>query len=334
MSTNNHLTRTARIGAAAILALGAVAAAPAALAQNIDSYPNKPIRIIIPFAPGGGTDITGRTVAVELQKAWGQPVVADNQAGANGSIGIAQGSKAAPDGYTLILISASSLVNQYVLPSVPYSLLRDFAPLSQLTAQPYTLVVNPAVPARNLKELIAYAKANPGKLNYGSSGIGGLSHLSGALFAQMAGIQISHVPYKGGNPAMVDVIGGNIQMLYSTLLQAGPHLKSGKLRALAVSTATRAPAAPDVPTMSEAGVPGYEVAPWYGLILPSKTPQPIIGKLNKEVARIMQSPEVAPKLAADGSLGVGGTPEAFAKLLKAEDAKWAKLVKEIGLKSE
>lgn len=320
--------------ASALAALCAITVSPVALAQNVDSFPNKPMKIIIPFAPGGGTDITGRTVAAELQKAWGQPVVADNQTGANGTIGISMGSRAAPDGYTMILISASSLINQHVLPSVPYNLLRDFAPLSQLTAQPYALVVHPGVPAKNLKELIAYAKANPGKLNYGSSGIGGTSHLSGALFAQLAGIQLTHVPYKGGNPAMIDVIGGNIQMLYSTLLQAGPHLKSGKLRVLAVSTARRAPAAPDVPTMAEAGVPGYEVAPWYGLVLPGKTPQPIIGKLNKEVARIMQSPEVAPKLAADGSQGIGGTPEAFGALLKAEDAKWAKLVKDIGLKSE
>jgi tripartite-type tricarboxylate transporter receptor subunit TctC len=317
------------------LAIGALSVFSAsALAQNVASFPSKPIRMIIPFAPGGGTDITGRTVGAELTKAWGQPVVADNEAGANGTIGIAQGAKAAPDGYTLILISASSLINQHVLAKVPYDLLRDFAPLSQLTAQPYALVVNPAVPAKSLKELIAYAKANPGKLNYGSSGVGGTSHLSGALFAQMAGINITHVPYKGGNPAMLDVIAGNIQMLYSTLLQAGPHLKSGKLRVLAVSTAQRAPAAPDVPTMSEAGVPGYEVAPWYGLIVPAKTPQPIIGKLNSEIARIMKSPEVAPKLAADGSQGIGGTPAEFGALLKAENVKWAKLVKEIGLKAD
>jgi tripartite-type tricarboxylate transporter receptor subunit TctC len=321
-----------RLRALALAALCGLSAG--AFAQSADNFPSKPIRMIIPFAPGGGTDITGRTVGAELTKAWGQAVVADNEAGANGTIGLAQGVKAPPDGYTLILISASSLINQYVLPSVPYDLLRDFAPLSQLTAQPYSLVINPALPIKNLKELIAYAKANPGKINYGSSGIGGTSHLSGALFAQMAGIQMTHVPYKGGNPAMLDVIAGNIQILYSTLLQAGPHLKSGKLRVLAVSTAQRAPSAPDIPTMSEAGVPGYEVAPWYGLVLPGKTPQPIITKLNREIARIMQSAEVAPKLAADGSQGVGGTPEAFGTLLRAENAKWAKLVKEIGLKAE
>jgi tripartite-type tricarboxylate transporter receptor subunit TctC len=313
---------------ATFAALFAFAAPPIALAQNADSFPSRAIRMIIPFAPGGGTDITGRTVAAKLQEAWGQPVVAENQAGANGTIGIGQGARAPADGHTLTLISSSSLINVHILKNVPYDLLRDFAPLSQLTAQPYALVVHPSVPARNVKELLAYAKANPGKLNYGSSGIGGTSHLSGALLASLAGIELTHVPYKGGNPAMQDVIAGNIQMLFSTLLQSQAFLKDGRLRALAVSTAKRTPAAPDLPTLAEAGVPGYEVAPWYGLILPAKTPVPIITKLNREIAKAMRLPDVVKKMSSDGSQPVGSTPEEFGALLKAESVKWAKVVKE------
>lgn len=325
------------LGAATLtLALAGLLGSPSAVRaqQNAADYPGKPIRLIIPFAPGGGTDITGRTVAAKLQETWGQPVVTENQSGANGTIGISQGARAPADGYTLTLISSSSLINVHILASVPYDLLRDFAPLSQLTAQPYALVVHPSVPARNIKELIAYAKANPGKLNYGSSGIGGTSHLSGALLSSLAGVELTHVPYKGGNPAMQDVVAGNIQMLFSTLLQSQTFLKDGRLRAIAISTATRSPAAPDLPTIAESGVPGYEVAPWYGLLLPAKTPAPIIGKLSKEVMRIMRLPDVAPKMAADGSVAVGSTPEQFGALLKSEMVKWARVVKQSGIKAE
>ena len=318
----------------ACVALSALASSPVAFAQNAANYPSKSLRMIIPFAPGGGVDIAGRIVAAELSKAWGQSVVPANQAGASGTIGLTQGMKATPDGYTLILMSSSTLVNQFVTPNVPYDLLRDFVPLSQLSVQPNSLVVHPSVPAKNVKELIAYAKANPGKISYGSSGTGGTSHLSGALFAQMAGIDIVHVPYKGGGQAIVDTIAGNLQMQFATLLLAGPHVKSGKLRVLAVTTAQRSPAAPDIPTVSEAGLPGYELVTWHGLMLPLKTPQPIIGKLNQEIARIMQSPEVGSKLAADGNQPVGGTPQQFGALLKAESAMWSKLIKDIGLKVE
>ena len=319
---------------AAALATLCAFASPIALAQNADSFPSRQIRMIIPFAPGGGTDITGRTVAAKLQEAWSQPVIAENQAGANGTIGISQGARAPADGHTLTLISSSSLINVHILSSVPYDLLRDFAPLSQLTAQPYALVVHPSVPAKNVKELLAYAKANPGKLNYGSSGIGGTSHLSGALLASLAGIEMTHVPYKGGNPAMQDVIAGNIQMLFSTLLQSQSFLKEGRLRALAVSTAKRTPAAPDLPTLAEAGVPGYEVAPWYGLILPAKTPVPIITKLNREIAKAMKMPDVVKKMSSDGSQPVGGTPEEFGALLKTELVKWGKIVKDNNIKAD
>ena len=323
-----------RLCALALTALGVWGTSSSVFAQGVDNFPSKPIRLIIPFAPGGGTDITGRTVAAKLQEAFGQTVLAENQAGANGTIGINMGARAPADGYTLTLISSSSLINVHILPKIPYDLLRDFAPLSQLTAQPYALVVHPSVPAKNVKELIAYAKANPGKLNYGSSGIGGTSHLSGALLASLAGVQLTHVPYKGGNPAMQDVIAGNIQMLFSTLLQSQVFLKDGRLRALAVSTAKRSPAAPDLPTIAEAGVPGYEVAPWYGLIVPAKTPVPIITTLNREVVKAMRLPDVVKRMSSDGSQPVGSTPEEFGALLKTEFVKWGKIVKDNNIRME
>ncbi len=318
--------------APALAALAALSVAEPIQAQS--DYPNKPIKVIIPFAPGGGTDITGRTVATKLSEAWHIPVIAENQSGANGTIGINMGSRAAPDGYTITLISTSTAINIHIYPKLNYDLQRDFTALSQLTSQPYLLVVHPSVQAKNIKELVALAKSKPGALNYGSSGIGGTSHLSGALLSSMAGVQMTHVPYKGGNPAMQDVVAGNIQMLFSTLLQSQAFLKDGRLRAIAISTATRSPAAPDVPTIAESGVPGYEVAPWYGLLLPARTPEPIIGKLSKEVMHIMRLPEVAPRMAADGSVAVGSTPEQFAALLKSETAKWSKVVKEAGIKAE
>jgi tripartite-type tricarboxylate transporter receptor subunit TctC len=334
----SKLSSHSRLGATVfslLAAAGMLGAAPSLQAQqNVADFPSKPIRVIIPFAPGGGTDVTGRLTASKLQEAWGQPVLAENQAGANGTIGINAGAKASPDGYTITLVSSSSVINVYILPKVPYDLQRDFTPLSQLTAQPYALVVHPSVPAKNVKELIAYAKANPNKLNYGSSGIGGTSHLSGALLASLADIQLTHVPYKGGNPAMQDVIAGNIQMLFSTILQSQIFLKDGRLRALAVSTAKRSPAAPDLPTLSEAGVPGYEVAPWYGLLLPAKTPAPIVNKLNREIAKAMHMPDVVKKMSADGSQPVGGTPEEFGALLKTESVKWGKIVKDNNIRMD
>ena len=321
-----------RCCAPALVVLATMAAVSPVLAQS--DYPSKPIKVIIPFAPGGGTDITGRTVATKLAEAWSVPVLAENQAGANGTIGINMGSRAAPDGHTITLISTSTAINVHIYPKLNYDLLRDFTALSQLTSQPYLLVVHPSVQAKNIRELIALAKAKPGALNYGSSGIGGTSHLSGALLSTMAGVQMTHVPYKGGNPAMLDVVAGNIHMLFSTLLQSQSFLKDGRLRAIAISTAARSPAAPDVPTIAESGVPGYEVAPWYGLLLPARTPDPIIGKLSKEVMRIMRLPDVAPRMAADGSVAVGSTPEQFSALLKVETAKWGKVVKEAGITAE
>jgi tripartite-type tricarboxylate transporter receptor subunit TctC len=271
-----------------MLVSGALAATGCFAQDNAaSSYPAKPIRLIVPFAPGGGTDITARTIAQKLTERWGHQVVVDNRPGANGTIGIDLTASSAPDGYTLSMISSSHSVNVSLLKKVPYDLIRDLAPVTQATTQPYALVVHPSLPVKSVKDLVALARAKPGALNYGSSGTGGLSHLSGALFSSLAKVNMVHIPYKGGNPAMIDVIAGQIQMLYSTLLQAQTHLKSGKLRALGVTTAKRSAAAPELPTMQEAGIAGYEVAGWYGVVAPAKVPAPIIAKLNREIVGIL-----------------------------------------------
>jgi tripartite-type tricarboxylate transporter receptor subunit TctC len=297
-------------------------------------YPNKPIRLIIPFAPGGGTDLTARAIAMKLTEAWGQTVVPDNRAGANGTIAVDIATKSPPDGYTLTMISSSHSVNSSLYKNLPYDLTRDLSPITQATSQPYALVVHPAVPAKSIKELVALAKTKPDGLTYGSSGLGGLSHLSGALFCSLAGIKLIHVPYKGGNPALNDVVGGQIQMLFSTLLQSDTQRKAGRVRALAVTTKKRSPGAPDLPTMQEAGVAGYEVAGWYGVLAPAKTPRAVIDKLNAEIVRILHSPDVQGRLAADGSEAVGNTPEQFGAHIKSEVAKWGKVIKEAGIRAE
>jgi tripartite-type tricarboxylate transporter receptor subunit TctC len=311
-------------------AVTAGAACPPLWAQA--AYPTRAVRIIIPFAPGGGTDIVARVIAAKLQEAWGQPFVADNKAGANGTLGLDMCAKAPADGYTLAMVTGSAGVNVTLQGNKqPYDLLKDLTPVSQITTQPYGLVVNPKLPVKNLADLIALAKAKPGSLNYGSSGPGGLSHLSGALFCSMAKIEMTHVPYKGGNPALNDVVGGQIDMLFSTLLQAHPFVSSGRLKVLAVSTAQRSPSAPDVPTMAEAGVPGYEVAGWYGMLAPAGTPPAIVNKLQQEIARILKLPDMKEKLALDGSEGVGSTPAQFGRHMREEVAKWRQLIKETGI---
>jgi tripartite-type tricarboxylate transporter receptor subunit TctC len=315
---------------------GAAIAVPSFAAQRdaAQTYPDKPIRLIVPFAPGGGTDITARTIAQKLTERLGQTVVVDNRPGANGTIGVDLAAHANPDGYTLSMISSSHTVNVSLIKNLPYNLIKDLAPITQATSQPYALVVHPSVPAKSVKELIAYAKANPGKLNYGSSGTGGLSHLSGALFASLAKIDSVHIPYKGGSPAMTDVIAGQIQMLFPPILQSHAPLKAGRLRGLAVTTPKRSPAEPSLPTMQEAGVPGYAVAGWYGVLAPAKVPQPILGKLNREIVAILHLPDVGPRLAADGSEPVGSTRAEFGAHIRSEIAKWRKLVLEAGIRKD
>jgi tripartite-type tricarboxylate transporter receptor subunit TctC len=302
-----------------------------AMAQT---YPTKPIRLIVPFAPGGGTDITARAIAIRLGESWGQTVVPDNRPGANGTIGVDVASKSAPDGYTLCMISSSHAVNVALYSKLPYDLLTDLAAITQATSQPYAMIIHPSVPAKSVKEFVAYAKSRPGAINYGSSGTGGISHLGGAWFGSIAGISMVHVPYKGGALALTDMIGGQIQMQLGTLTLSGPHIKAGRLRMLAVTTPKRWPGTPELPTMQEAGVPGFSITQWYGLIISAKTPRPIINKLNKEIARILQLPDVKEKMAADGADAVGGTPEEFNAHMRMEVAKYSKLVKAVGLKAE
>lgn len=320
--------------AAAVLFTLTPPAAHAAQDAATAQYPTKPVRLIVPFAPGGGTDITARSIAQHLSQRLGQQFVADNRPGANGTIGVDILTKSVPDGYTLSMISSSHSVNASLIRNLSYDLTRDVSPITQATTQPYALVVHPSVQANSVKELIALAKAKPGQMNYGSSGTGGLSHLSGALFSSLAQIDIVHIPYKGGNPAMIDVIAGQIQMLYSTILQAQPHIKAGKLRPLAVTTAKRSRAAPDLPTMQEAGVKGYEVAGWYGVIAPLKTPPAIVARLNKEIVGILHQSEVASRLAADGSEPVGSTPQQFGQHIRSEVAKWGKLTKQMNIRMD
>ena len=319
------------------VALASLATCPRVFAQadSAADFPSRPIRLIVPFAPGGGTDIVGRTIGQKLTEAWKQPVVVENRAGGNGTIGANLVAKSPPNGYTLSMITSSHSVNVSLQGSKhPYDLLEDFAPISQVTRQPYVLVLNPRVPVKSLQELIALARSNPGKLTYGSSGIGGTSHLSGALFCSLAEIQMTHVPYRGGQLAMTDVVAGQIDMLFSTLLQSHGLIQAGKLRPLAVTTATRSPALPELPTMQEGGVPRYEVTPWYGMVAPAGTPPAIVNKLNREIVRIVHLPEVIQKMATDGSEPVGSTPAQFAAHIKSEVEKWQDLIRKTGIHSE
>ncbi|MBI3938737.1 MAG: tripartite tricarboxylate transporter substrate binding protein [Betaproteobacteria bacterium] len=295
-------------------------------------FPNKPIRFIAPFVAGAGTDITARTVAQKLTERVGHQVIVDNRPGAAGSIGVDLTAKATPDGYTVSLISASHSVNAAINPKLPYELTRDLQAVSQMTSLGYLLVVHPSVPVKSVMELVAYAKANPGKLNYGSSGTGGLSHFAGTLFGYMSGTDLVHVPYKGGAAALNDLLGGRTQIQFATLLGTRSHIQAGRLRALAISTLKRSPAAPDIPTVSEAGLSGYEVNQWYGVVTSAKVPRAIVNKLAAEISASVHSPDVAQRLSSDGSMPVGSKPEEFGAHIRAEIAKWRKLVKDAGLR--
>ena len=305
-----------------------------ALSATPENYPNRPIRFIVPFVPGAGTDMTARAVAQKLGENLGQQVVVDNRAGAAGNIGMELTAKSLPDGYTIVLVSASHTTTPALYNKPTYDLARDFSPVSQMTAQPYCLTVHSSVPAKSIRELIDLAKAKPNTLTYGSSGTGGLSHLAGAMFAHMAKIEWIHVPYKGGAAAINDLLGGQINAQYTTIIGTIQHVKAGRMRWLAISTAQRSKAAPDLPTISEAGVPGFDVSGWYGVLAPAKTPPPVVAFLSSEIIKALKAPEVGDRFASDGSEPVGRTPENFAAYIKSEIAKWAKVIKETGVKAE
>jgi tripartite-type tricarboxylate transporter receptor subunit TctC len=319
-----------RLAMGALLAFSALAAAPMAGAQT---YPAKTIRIVVPFPPGGATDILARAVAQKLTDAWGQAVVVDNRPGAGGNIGSELVAKAAPDGYTLEMGTVGThAINASLYAKMPYDHVKDFAPVILVAGVPNVLVVNPSLPVSSVQELIAYAKANPGKLNFASSGNGTSIHLAGELFKVMAGVQMTHIPYKGSAPALQDLIGGQVQLMFDNLPPSLPHIKAGKLRALAVTSATRSSALPDTPTIAESGLPGFEASSWFGVLAPAGTPPAIIARLNAEIGAWLASAEAKEKMLALGANIGGGSPEDFARHIAAETAKWQKVVKASGAK--
>ena len=316
-----------------VLAAAAIAvAAPTALAADAAAdYPSKPVRLIAPFTPGAGTDTTARMIAKHLSEQWKQQVVVDNRTGAAGAIGVDLAAQANPDGYTICLISGSISVNSATNPNLPYDLTRDLQGISQATSLFYVVYVNSAVPAKSIKELIAYAKANPGKLNFSSSGTGGLQHFSGEMFNHLAKVNMVHVPFKGTAAGIVANLAGEVQVGFGTLFGVRAHWKSGRVRVLAMTDSKRSPAIPEIPTVIEAGVPGYEVDQWYGVITGAKVPRPIVNKLQQAMAQALKAPDVAQRLAGEGSTPLGSMPDQFSAHIKSEIAKWQRLVKEAKL---
>ena len=301
---------------------------------SAQTYPGRPVRMIVPYPPGGPTDVLARIVAVKLSEALGQAFSIDNKAGASGMIGSAEVAKAAPDGYTLLGNASIHVINPSLYPKAAFDAIHDFTPVSQLAGVPLILVVNHDLPVKNVRELIAYAKANPGKLNFASSGNAAAPHLAGESFKIAAGVQMQHVPYKGSAPALTDLIGGQVQLMFDSMPSALPHIKVGKLRALAVTTARRSAAVPDLPTVAEAGVPGYDISTWYGLWAPKGTPRDIVERLAGETAKILKQPDVRERYAALGAEPVGSTPDEFAAYCRSELTKWAEIVKESGAKAD
>lgn len=317
-------------------ALGVLALAGGLVATaHGQAYPAKPIRIVVPFPAGGTTDILAREVANKLTQTLGQSVVVDNRPGAGGNIGAELVAKSPADGYTFLMGTVGThAINASLYSKMPYDHLRDFAPVILVAGVPNVLEVNPSVPVNSVQELIAYAKANPGKLNFASSGSGTSIHLAGELFKVMTGVQMSHVPYKGSAPALADLAGGQVQLMFDNLPSSLQLIKGGKLRALAVTSAQRSGALPDLPTVAEAGLPGFEATSWFGLLAPAGTPPDVIARVNAEVSKWLSSPEGKEKLAAQGAIAVGGSADDFSRHIAAETTKWQKVVKESGAKVE
>jgi len=305
--------------------------AGAALAQP---YPDKPVRFVVPYPPGGGTDVIARIVQERFQAALGQPVVIENRGGAAGSLGTDVVAKAPPDGYTVLFTLSSHTINPAIYAKLPFDTVKDFQPVGTVASLPQILVANNALPVNTVAELIALAKAKPGSLSFASVGNGSPGHLAGELFKLRTGTVMTHVPYRGGGPAVTDVMGGQVPLLWVSIPAAAQFVKAGKLKALAVSTVKRSAAFPNVPTMQEAGVADFEVDSWYAMFVPAKTPKPVVDKLNQALNTIVQEPDVRDKLLAQGSEGVGGTPEALAKVVSTELPRWAKLAKDASINAE
>ena len=319
---------------AALLMLGAFAAAPTAtLAQ--DAFPNKPVRIVVPYPPGGASDVTARLLGQKLSELWNQPVVIDNRPGANGILALEYVAKQAPDGTTLLMANLGpNAINAAVYSKLPYDSIKDFAPITFTTLVPQVLVVNPALPAKNLKELLDLARAAPGKLNYGTGGNGSANHLAVELMANMGGVSLAAVPYKGDAPAMTDTMSGQVAMTLPTVVAALPNIKAGKLRAIAVTTQTRVASLPDVPTMQEAGLAAYESSSWGGVMAPGGTPPAIVNKINTDIVRVLRMPDIQEKLAGLGATVVAQGPAEFAAFLQSEIKKWDGVAKRANIRLE
>jgi tripartite-type tricarboxylate transporter receptor subunit TctC len=318
---------------AAVLA-ACIGLSTAAWAQGTEAYPSKPIRFILPFPPGGGTDILGRLLSERMAAGLGQPVVIENRGGAGGNLGAEAAAKSAADGYTMVLVAPSLTISPSLYSKLNYDPVRDFAPVSLVATVPNVMITHPSVPARTLSEFIALAKRKPGAMNFGSGGSGTSNHLAGELFNIVAGVKLVHVPYKGVNLAMNDVLSGQLQLVVIGIPAAAPHIKAGRLRALAVIDSKRAAALPEVPTAAEAGLPNFEVTTWYGVLVPAGTPRAIVTRLNAEIVKIMHTPDMKERLAAMATEPVTSTPEGFAELIRREIAKWGKVVREAGLKAD
>jgi tripartite-type tricarboxylate transporter receptor subunit TctC len=296
------------------------------------SYPSKPIRVIVGQAPGGATDIVSRALAQKLTDGLGQTVVIDNRSGAAGSIGSAIAASAPPDGYTALIVSSTYTINPSLYKKLPFDPIRDLQPVTLIASSPFLLMVHPSIAAKTPRELIALAKTR--KLTFGSGGIGSSGHLAAELFSSMAGIELTHVPYKGAGPALIDTLGGQVNLIMSSIVSGMPYAKAGRLRALAITTRTRSPAVPELPTSSESALPGYDFSSWYGLMVPAGTPQPVIGRLHDETVKALKLPDLQQRLASEGCDAVGSTPEQLAAYIKSEMARWAKVVKASGMQAE
>ncbi len=311
----------------ALLAFAAVAAA--------QDYPRKALRLIVPFSPGGGNDTVARAIGSQLAAQLGQPVLIDNRAGAGGIVGAELAAHSAPDGYTLFLGGVGSLaVNPNLHAHLPYDALKDFAPITLLASAPSVLVAHPSIPAATIQAFTAYARANPGKLNYASNGNGSSAQLAAVLYESMAGVRMVHVPYKGLAPALVDLLAGQVQLMFSSMVAILPHIKAGRLRALAVTGRERSALLPEVPTLAESGLPGYEAGSWYGILAPAGTPAPIVARLHEELVRALQDPQVRERLAAEGAQTVGSSPAEFERYIAAESARTGKLLRDANIRME
>lgn len=329
MKRLSTLTPLLVIAAAASVFTAGHAAAQADPAK----YPTRPIRLIVPFPPGGSNDIIGRLIAQKLTERVGQQTIVDNRPGADGIIGADIASRSAPDGHTLLIVSTSYAMNPAVH-KLPFDPVKALAPVSPIGSGANVIAVTPSLPVKTVKDLIALAKTSPGKVRYASSGIGGFNHFGGELFNTMAGIKMTHIPYKGGGPAMVDVMTGQVEVVFGTLTQALPHIRSGKLKALAVGSPKRSAAMPELPTVSEAALPGYDASIWWGVLAPAGTPPAIVARLNKEITAILSDPEMVKRLASDAAEPFAASPDAFGKLIVSDIAKWKRIAKEAGIRAE